>query len=351
MKTLTFISLTAIAAGLLTIAGASAPVQAQEMELKASHHDAIGTPIHLGMNRLADLVHERSNGRIKIQLYPANQLGSEPQGVEGMSLGEIDIGAVVGATYGAFIEEANVLGMLYTFRDVDHMQKAMNGVLGDVLRDKLLEELNIRLLDGSWYFGTRQLTANKPINTPDDLVGLKLRVVPVPVYEVGWNQMGATATPIVGADLFSAIQTGVVDAQENPPPISKGYGNRLDLQHPDDACAASRFGCSSIRPCPSRSAAGSGGYRRCHRHVETQQSVPPRRLSLLLLRLLRRDRCQPLPPDPDLPRRSSREGRVRGKCDGGFRGRKRCVLVSDRRYVHLDGHRCDVRCRQASPRS
>ncbi len=141
-----------------------------------------------------------------------------------MSLGEIDIGAVVGATYGAFVEDANVLGMLYTFRDVDHMQKAMNGVLGEVLGERLLDEMNIRLLDGSWYFGTRQITAKKAINTPDNLAGVKLRVVPVPVYEVGWTQMGATATPIVGADLFTAIQTGVVDAQENPPPISKGYG-------------------------------------------------------------------------------------------------------------------------------
>lgn len=224
MKALSFASATSTAAALFGLICVVGDAHAQTIQLKASHHDAIGTPIDLGMNRLVRLVDERSNGRIKITLFPANQLGSEPQGVEGMSLGQIDLGAVVGATYGAFIEEANVLGMLYTFRNVDHMQKAMNGLLGKVLSDKLLAQMKIRMLDGTWYFGTRQITAKKAINTPNDLAGLKLRVVPVPVYRVGWTHMGATATPIVGADLFSAIQTGVVDAQENPPPISKGYG-------------------------------------------------------------------------------------------------------------------------------
>jgi TRAP-type C4-dicarboxylate transport system substrate-binding protein len=151
--------------------------------------------------------------------------------VEGLSLGEIDIGAIVGATYGGFVEEANVLGMLYTFRSVDHMQKAMDGVLGQVIGEKLLKDHKIRLLDGTWYFGTRQLTSKKPIRTPDDLSGMKLRVVPVPVYRVGWGVMGATPTPIVGADLFTSVQTGVVDAQENPPPISKGYGILLVHNH------------------------------------------------------------------------------------------------------------------------
>jgi TRAP-type C4-dicarboxylate transport system substrate-binding protein len=82
-------------------------------------------------------------------------------------------------------------------------------------------------MSSSWYFGTRQLTANRPVKTPADMVGLKIRVVPVPIFEASWRAVGATPTPVDFKDLFTALQTNAVDAQENPLANIKGAGIQL----------------------------------------------------------------------------------------------------------------------------
>lgn len=197
---------------------------AQQIELRLGHNVAVGTPTDQGVKRFAQLVEERSNGTIKVRTYAGGQLGNEQQMIEGLQIGTIDMAAIVGATFGNVVPEANVLGLLYAFRDVEHMQKAMRGEPGKMIADALRTKLNIHLIDGSWYYGTRQLTSNRPVERPEDMQGMKIRIVPVPIFEAGWRAIGATPTPVDFKELFTALQTNTVDAQENPLPIIESVG-------------------------------------------------------------------------------------------------------------------------------
>jgi TRAP-type C4-dicarboxylate transport system substrate-binding protein len=111
------------------------------------------------------------------------------------------------------------------------MQKVMRGDVGGRISAALLEKTKIHVIDQSWYFGTRQLTSNRPVTKPEDLQGMKVRVLPVPIYMSAWRALGATPTPIAFPDLFSAIQNNLVDAQENPLPNIKGAGFQLLHKH------------------------------------------------------------------------------------------------------------------------
>lgn len=208
----------------LSWALASPDALAQALELRFGHNIAVGTPTDLGAKRFAELVEERSNGEIVVRDYPGGQLGNEQQMIEGLQIGTLDMAGIVGSTYGNVLPEANVLGLLYAFEDMEHMQKAMRGPVGDRLAQQLREQNGIHVIDGSWYFGTRQLTSNSPVEKPEDMEGMKIRVVPVPIFEAGWRAVGATPTPVDFKELFTALQTNTVDAQENPLPNIKAVG-------------------------------------------------------------------------------------------------------------------------------
>ncbi|MDB5954083.1 TRAP transporter substrate-binding protein [Ramlibacter sp.] len=213
----------AVGAALLAAPGASA----QTLTLRIGQNTAVGTPLDLSVKRFARLVEERSGGKIVVRDYPAGQIGNEQQMIEGLQIGTLDMAAIIGATYGNVLPEANVLGISYVFRDPAHMRKVMDGPVGDQLAADLLKKTGIHIMSSSWYFGTRQLTSNRPVKTPADMVGMKIRVVPVPIFEASWRAVGATPTPVDFKDLFTALQTNAVDAQENPLANIKGAGIQL----------------------------------------------------------------------------------------------------------------------------
>lgn len=214
----------AIGAALLAVPGAWAQ---QPITLRIGHNTPVGTPLDLGIKRFAKLVEERSGGKILVLDYPGGQIGNEQQMIEGLQIGTIDMAGIIGSTYGNVLPEANVLGVLYTFRDPAHLRNAMQGPVGDQLAAALLKKTNIHIMSSAWYYGTRQLTSNRAVKTPADMVGMKLRVVPVPIFDASWRAVGATPTPIDFKDLFTALQTNAVDAQENPLATTKGAGIHL----------------------------------------------------------------------------------------------------------------------------
>lgn len=201
------------------------------LTLRIGHNTPVGSPTDLGVKRFAQLVGERSAGRIVVRDYPGGQIGNEQQMIEGLQIGSLDMAGIIGATFGNVVPEYSVLGVLYVFRDADHMRKAMDGPVGQEMAASLQKKSGIRVIDGGWYYGTRQLTTNKPIKTPADLAGLKIRVVPVPIFQASWGAVGATPTPVDFKELFTALQTNAVDGQENPLGTTKGGGIHLVNRH------------------------------------------------------------------------------------------------------------------------
>ncbi|WP_203138674.1 DctP family TRAP transporter solute-binding subunit [Microbacterium sp. JZ31] len=160
---------------------------------------------------------ELSAAGIDLRSYPAGQLGSEAALVEQVATGALDIGIAGGSFLGEWYEDAAVVDGAYLFRDVDEFDEATTGpVLADVY-DRMAEETGLRVAS-NWYYGTRHITANKPVTAPEDLQGLKIRTPDAPLYLINFGIMGATATPMALSEVYLGLQQNAIDAQENPIP-------------------------------------------------------------------------------------------------------------------------------------
>ena len=182
------------------------------LNLKSADVVAGDSPYTAGIEKLSEELKEETDGRINIQHFPAGQLGNDGQIVEGIKLGSIDIGMV--GTIQSKVTEALYLPFL--FEDAEHMHKVLDGEIGETLKEKFEEETGIKMI-GFVYYPSRVLTVNnKEIRTPEDLKGLTVRVPEMPPMVETWKALGAKPTPIAFTELFSSLQQGVVDAQENP---------------------------------------------------------------------------------------------------------------------------------------
>lgn len=169
---------------------------------------------HLGAKKFAELVEEKTNGSVVVELYPSSTLGNDRDLIEGMQLGSIDF-ALVAGVLSNFYEPYSILELPYLFKDNEHLEKVLYGEVGNQLKEDLLENAQIRGLE-FWVRGPRMLTANREITSADQLSGLKIRVPEIPASIAAWEAMGATPTPMAFGEVYSSLQTGVIDAQENP---------------------------------------------------------------------------------------------------------------------------------------
>ncbi|MHB1044101.1 MAG: TRAP transporter substrate-binding protein [Eubacteriales bacterium] len=169
-----------------------------------------------GAKRFADLIGERTNGRIQITVYPDGQLGKgERELLEALRQGTVDL--YVGSTgpLGGFSSSMLIADIPFLFRDYAHVDKVLDGPTGRQLLDDL-EKADLKGL-AFWENGFRNLTNSKrSVNTPGDARGLKIRTMENPVHLSAWKAVGVIPTPMAGGEVFGALQQGVVDGQENP---------------------------------------------------------------------------------------------------------------------------------------
>jgi tripartite ATP-independent transporter DctP family solute receptor len=192
--------------------------QQQEGEvLKLAHGLDPSHPVHQAMVYMADRCKEISNGKLSIDIYPSGQLGSEQQCVELLQIGSLAITKVSAAVMESFTEDFKVLGLPYVFRSKEHSFKVLDGEIGD----ELLLSTEPFWIRGLCFFdaGSRSFyTIDTPINHPDDLKGLKIRVMKSITAMEMVKAQGGSPTPISWGELYTALQSGVVDGAENNPP-------------------------------------------------------------------------------------------------------------------------------------
>lgn len=187
---------------------------AAPITLKLGHIAEPENPYGMGADYFAKLVKERTNGAVDIQVFPSSQLGNQRDLVEGLTFGTVDITLTGTAVLGNFIPEVAVFDLPFIFRDIPHAYKALDTV-GMELCKKGEKRGMITL--AIWENGVRHMTNSKrPIRTPDDMKGLKIRVMEQPVYIEMMKALGASPTPMAMSELYTALQKGVVDGQENP---------------------------------------------------------------------------------------------------------------------------------------
>jgi tripartite ATP-independent transporter DctP family solute receptor len=161
-----------------------------------------------------DEVEKRSGGRIEVQVVCCGAMGPEEELLQAMSLGSIEGAAVTTGLIVPSVREFALPGMPFIFRNSAHAYKVLDGPVGKDLSDKLLQKLGVRNLGFLEIGNNWSVNSKRPIRTIDDFKGLKIRVPPDPVQVAAWKALGTTATPMAWTELYTALQTGVVDGLE-----------------------------------------------------------------------------------------------------------------------------------------
>ena len=206
-----------VLSGALLAASALATMPASaEQVLRLATLQGQGQPSYAGVQKLAELVSERSNGELKVEVFGDGQLGTEQESVEGVQFGTIDMFMGSTGSVGRFLPKLEAFAHPYVWRDVDHMLSVVRGEIGDELTEELVTT-GIRIVDMGWLFGRRHLTTRATeVMTPADMAGLKIRVQPTEIYLATIEGMGGNPTPMDFKEVYTSLQTGVIDGQENP---------------------------------------------------------------------------------------------------------------------------------------
>ena len=200
----------------VVLAAFSTAVFAQQ-KLKFAHVYETSEPYHTYAVWAAGELAKRTNNRYTMDVFPASQLGNETQINQSLSLGTVDL-IYTGQAFAARTHPAlSIGGAPYMFRDFDHWKKFSQSPVLAELEDAYFKKGGNKPI-AAFYYGVRHTTANKAINKPEDMKGLKLRVPDAPLYIMYPKVVGANATPIAFAEVYLALQNKTVDAQENPLP-------------------------------------------------------------------------------------------------------------------------------------
>jgi tripartite ATP-independent transporter DctP family solute receptor len=187
-----------------------------EIVLKLGHSLDITHPVHKAMVYMAERVKQKSLGRMKIEIFPNEQLGTEKENIEALQLGYLAMTKISTAVMEGFVPRMRIFGIPYLFRDSEHYWKVLKGPIG---KELLLAGQNKGLRGLCFYdAGSRSFYAKKEIKSPEDLKGLKIRVMNSVMSMKMVKAMGGSPTPIPWGELYTALEQGVVDAAENNPP-------------------------------------------------------------------------------------------------------------------------------------
>ncbi|OJY28441.1 MAG: C4-dicarboxylate ABC transporter [Rhodobacterales bacterium 65-51] len=214
--------LTRLAAGcaLAVLMGASA--MAAEVTLKLGHLANEENIWHKAALKFAEEVAALTEGRVEVVVYPNETLGKEIDVINGMQLGTADM-TITGESLQNWAPKAALLALPYAYKSLEHMDRVASGEIGDAIEAEIIANAGIRPLT---YFarGPRNLSANREITSPDQLNGFKLRVPNVPIFVAAWQALGANPTPMAFSEVFTSLQNGTIEGQENPLALFKSGG-------------------------------------------------------------------------------------------------------------------------------
>jgi tripartite ATP-independent transporter DctP family solute receptor len=210
---------TAVALGIALAAGFSAaPGALAQQKLKFAHVYEVSEPYHTAALWAAGEIAKRTSNRYTMDVFPASSLGNETQINQSLTLASVDMIYTGQLFAGRSHGPISIGGAPFMFRDFGHWQKFSRSPLFRELADGYQKASGGNAVVAITYYGNRQTTANKALNKPEDMKGLKIRVPDAPLYTLFPRAVGANPTPIAFAEVYLALQNKTVDAQENPLP-------------------------------------------------------------------------------------------------------------------------------------
>jgi len=195
---------------------ATAPVEAEaQTVIEVGHATTLDSHYGMGMTRFGEVLEEVSGGEMTLVQHPAAALGGEREMIEAVQIGTLDMVITSTGPLPNFVPETQVLDLPFLFRDYDHARGVLDGEIGQELLETI-DAAGFKAL--AWTEnGFRHITnSQRPVRTPADLAGMKIRTMENPIHLRAFEALGAAPTPMSFAELFTALQQGVVDAQENP---------------------------------------------------------------------------------------------------------------------------------------
>lgn len=193
----------------------SGMAQAQVFKLKLGHVATTDEPYHKASEKFAELVKQYTDGNVIVEIYPNSLLGGQRELIEGLQLGMVDITLTTAAVLSNFLPKTQVIELPFMFRGRDHVYSVVDGPLAKEIYAGD-EAKKLKVLD-TWENGFRNITNSvRPITKPEDLKGIKIRVMENKMYIEMFKALGANPTPMARGEVFTALQTKTVDAQENP---------------------------------------------------------------------------------------------------------------------------------------
>ncbi len=214
----------AAACGLI-VAAALGSAQAADYTLNINTALTTDDPLYKGLESLKASVEARSQGRMAIRLFPGSQLGKDEDVLEQARAGAANAVVVDGGRLAVFVKDFGVLSAPYLTSGYADVRKVVTSPMFDEMSARLAKSARLQVLSFNWWQGERHLLTNKPVKTPADLAGVRMRTPGAPVWMETIRAMGATPTPMAWADVYSALQTQVIDAVEAQVPAA--YGSRL----------------------------------------------------------------------------------------------------------------------------
>lgn len=211
-----------VAASLLAAGIVLGATTASALEIKSSDVHPMGYPTTEAIKYFGELLNTWTDGRLSVTIYHSMQLGGEKEALEQVQLGALEMTRVSVGVVGPIVDDFNAFNLPYVFRSVDHMHKVVDGAIGT----ELLNKLEAGGLIGLGYMdaGSRSFyNSKRDITSIDDLKGLKIRVMQNPIFVEMVNAMGGNGLSVAFNELYTAMQTGVVDGAENNPPTYDGH--------------------------------------------------------------------------------------------------------------------------------
>ena len=199
---------------------------AQTATLRYAHMNAPSSIAGQQAAMLAKAIEEKTKGAVKVNVFPSSQLGTLQEQAEAVSSGSVQLHHNTMAGIGSLYEPFGALDTPFMYKDVQHLMRVAdpNSPVMKKLGEGLLKARGVRVFS-TFYFGTRQLTADRPVLSPKDLQGVKIRAIPFPIYMAAVEGMGAVATPVDWAEVPTALATKAVNGQENP--VDTIFANKL----------------------------------------------------------------------------------------------------------------------------
>ena len=189
----------------------------QKFKLKLSHQMADTHTLNQTSKKFAELVKAKTNGNVEVEVFTSASLGTERENAEALKSGTLDMALIAVEFYPAYVKESAVLVLPYMYKDYEHLNKVLNSDVAKEVAGLIKDGTGIRPLTYLAMAFRQMFTSDKEIKTADDLKGLKMRVPESPIYVSAFKQFGAAPTPIAWGEVYTSLQTGVVQGVENTP--------------------------------------------------------------------------------------------------------------------------------------